>query len=654
MDLNKLLVCDCETDGFLDVATKVHVFGVSWRDSQGQWKQKATGDYDDMRKLLSNPNNIIVIHNGYSFDKPVLEKILGIKVEAYIIDTLYVSWVLFPRRMKFSLESFGIDYGVEKPQIESWTDLTFEEYQHRVIEDVKINTLLWEDCLSYLMELYDQDVDKIIVWLKFVNFKAENVADQERYGIKLDIETCQKNIDILSALQTEIVDVLKTIMPQIPVVKTMAKPNKCFKVNKLLSEAGKKWFAILEENNIDLSFNGVLQITTGHNEPNPNSVDQVKEFLFSKGWVPQIFKETIVKSGEKNLVPQLRDKDKNLCKSILHLAEDFPELKYLEKLSVISSRLGVVKGFMKNVASNGYIKAQCGGLAASLRLKHKTLVNLPRPSSDYGEYIRSLLVCEEDEFLLGTDLSSLENYTRTHFIAPIQPEAVEILKDPEYDSHTQLAIFAGMMTEPGEVFFKWYKLKEDDPRKTEDLVPLEYRAFSGTEREGEYHRLNGIRYKAKTTSYSALYGIGKAKLSKELKISVGEAAQLLEGYWKLNYAVREFALTCKRKVLRDQEWVLNPLNNFWYVLRSEKDIFSVVNQSAGDYCFTVYLKNIKKEYDVVVANFHDEALLRGKKGQEELLVSVIQKAIARTNKQIKMNVTLGMDYAIGSNYSEVH
>jgi len=31
--LNKIFVCDCETDGFLEETTKIHTFGIGW---QGQ------------------------------------------------------------------------------------------------------------------------------------------------------------------------------------------------------------------------------------------------------------------------------------------------------------------------------------------------------------------------------------------------------------------------------------------------------------------------------------------------------------------------------------------------------------------------------------------------------------------------------------------
>ena len=41
--------------------------------------------------------------------------------------------------------AFGEDFNVPKPKISDWLNLTKEEYQHRCVEDVKIN---WNLCLK--------------------------------------------------------------------------------------------------------------------------------------------------------------------------------------------------------------------------------------------------------------------------------------------------------------------------------------------------------------------------------------------------------------------------------------------------------------------------------------------------------------------------
>ena len=70
----------------------------------------------------------------------------------------------------------------------------------------------------------------------------------------------------------------------------------------------------------------------------------MKEFLFSVGWEPKIYKD-----GANGKVPQLRDDDKNLCPDIQRLIKEHPELESLDGLSVAQHRAGYLKGFLKQL-----------------------------------------------------------------------------------------------------------------------------------------------------------------------------------------------------------------------------------------------------------------------------------------------------------------
>jgi DNA polymerase I-like protein with 3'-5' exonuclease and polymerase domains len=651
MDLeNGIYVCDCESDGFLDSLTKIHTFGIGWKNKENSWAIKDTAKYEDMIKVLTDPTKVCVFHNGYLFDKKALEKVLNIKVEAFIIDTLPLSWALFPNRLKYGLEFFAEDYGLEKPKIESWTDLTYEEYANRVREDVKINIALWEDCLNYLKELYEGDLVKVESYIRFLAEVMQIVADQETYGIKLDIDKCKENLEILTKMAQEKIDILKTIMPKIPIKAKRTKPKNMFKKDGSLSSSGERWMYLVKACNLPDDYDGVIEEVTGYSESNPVSVSQVKQYLFSLGWIPEIYVETINTKGEVKQVEQIKDKDKNLCKSVLKLVEKVPELIALDDLSVINHRKSYLESFLKNVQPNGYIQAQIGGLTNTIRLRHKTLVNLPKVSAPYGEYVRPVLSCESGEVFVGSDLSSLENYTRTNFVADIDPKAIDILSDPDYDSHTQLAIFASMMSQEDEDFYKWYK-KETKDRST---LSEPYKIYSDEDLSEQFARLNIIRNKAKTTSYSALYGVGKKKLAKELKISEKEAQQLLDGYWKLNQAVKIFSSQCEVKTVRNQMWVKNPLNGYFYTLRKESDIFSTVNQGAGSYLHILWCAYMRRKGIRIVGNFHDEILTVCKSDDYEKIKSLLWESIEAVNKQAKLRVHLKIDVQKGQNYGDVH
>lgn len=48
---------------------------------------------------------------------------------------------------------------------------------------------------------------------------------------------------------------------------------------------------------------------------------------------------------------------------------------------MINHRKSYLEDFLKNVQPNGYIQAQIGGLTNTIRLRHKTLINLPKVSA---------------------------------------------------------------------------------------------------------------------------------------------------------------------------------------------------------------------------------------------------------------------------------
>ena len=127
-------VVDIEADGLNP--TKVHVLSAGYK-KDGKWEIVSTNDYDKMRSLLTEPKNTIVGHNFKMFVAPALSRILDIEIKAEIIDTLPMAWYILPsRKRSYGLGAFGEDFGVPKPKIEDWDNLSYEEYKHRCEEDV--------------------------------------------------------------------------------------------------------------------------------------------------------------------------------------------------------------------------------------------------------------------------------------------------------------------------------------------------------------------------------------------------------------------------------------------------------------------------------------------------------------------------------------
>jgi hypothetical protein len=364
-------------------------------------------------------------------------------------------------------------------------------------------------------------------------------------------------------------------------------------------------------------------------------------------------------------VPQVKDKEGNLCRSVKDLMKQEPSIEAYEDLGVIQHRIGLLVGFLRDVNPDGTIEARIGGLTNTLRIKHRRLVNLPGVHSKYGEYIRCNLLPPKGHVMIGCDLSSLENTTRNNFVYDLDPDFVEAQSHPLYDPHLELAVEAGRLAVEDAAFYRVYK----DSRKNKDkkwysdygeLSELANKACTMAEEQADlspqelFDELDQARHEAKTTNYSSMYGVGRHKLSKELGIPVSEAKKLIDAYWKKNWSVKRFASSCKVRKLGDQMWVKNPLNKYWYSLRSEEDIFSTVNQSAGDFIHTLWMHFIMLYGVNIRANFHDEVVVTCPEEDVDKVVGVLYEAINKVNEILQLKVPIKIDHQIGKNYGEVH
>ena len=166
------------------------------------------------------------------------------------------------------------------------------------------------------------------------------------------------------------------------------------------------------------------------------------------------------------------------------------------------------------------------------------------------------------------------------------------------------------------------------------------------------------RYKGKTTNFSSIYGVGAEKLARELGCKISEAKNLLISYWKRNKAVKDVADGSKviniNRLLMGKKWIFNPVSQFWYSLRAEKDRFSTLNQSTGVYCFDQWIKRVRKKGIIINLQMHDEILFSIKKRSKEEVERMLREAIEETNNFLKLNVPLNISIEFGDNYAEVH
>lgn len=614
----KVQVFDIEANGLKP--TKIHCLSANLNG-----KVRSTDNYGNMRSFLSKAE-YLVGHNIIRYDIPVLKKLLNIKIKAKLIDTLALSWYLEPYRLRHGLEEYGEELGVKKPSIVDWDNLPIEEYMHRCNQDVEINQRVWDRQWSQLLELYGSE-EEALRFIDYLMFKMSCARKQEELGWKLDVQKVKASIEKLSLDKEKKTQELIEAMPKVAVYAEKKKPAKPYKINGELSKSGEEWFAFLKEQSLPANREESVTYIKGWKEPNPNSSDQIKDWLFSLGWKPATFDYKKTDTGDTRTIPQVQqDKAKGpgLCESVKALFDKEPKLELLEGLSILTHRLSILHGFLDNVDENGYVQAQIQGFTNTLRFKHKVLVNLPGVDKLYGSDIRGCLVAPDGYELAGSDMTALEDNTGRHYMFPYDPDYVEEMSKEGYDPHLDLARSSRKITEE-----EYHQGREDK-------------------------RIKLIRKNYKAGNYACKYGAQAKKLALTLGISVKEAQEIVDAYWDRNWSVKEVADACETKVCLGQMWLYNPISKFWYSLRHDKDRFSTLNQGTGVYCFDTYLKYVIDNGPPIIGQFHDEWIAPIRLGNRERLQAHVDKAIQLANEELGLNVKLTVGLAFGENYAEIH
>lgn len=683
-DINQcvgIYAADIETTGLLPQLiaqgpdAKLHNFCATSLTTGGTWTFHGT-DKKTIQKFLDR-HIILVMHNGIDYDKKALE-LLGYDVsKVMFVDTLALSWYLDRERPRHGLESYGTEFGVPKPEIKDWKDLTQEDYDHRVQEDVKIQTLTYKKLKYRFEEIYGQMSD-----LEFCNhkctrylmFKMRQLADQADASIKVDRKAATELYDSLVQETDEKFAVLVQVMPKVPVKAKRKPPAKPFKKNRELSATGENWKALTEAHGLPFDYQGEIEVITGYNEPNPASPQQVKDWLFSLGWVPLTFEFKKDDDGQTRSIPQIYIKGTGgeICPSIVELAEEVPDVMHLVGLGVLKHRKGLVKGFLDRMDADGtdYVVATAGGFTNTLRLKHKApCVNLPSLRAAKGKEIRGMLIAKEGKMFCGADLSALENILKFNFQFPYDPEYVKSQMSPDFDPHLEIAFIGGLLTRDEINFWKIYK--EKFPVENYPMTPELERMLNLPESKKQElkSRIEKERGKGKSTNYAAQYGAGAKTIARTAKIEIELGQMLVKSYKQLNWSIEKIAKDQVKIKTSFGEFQLNPLNGLFYNLKYAKDSFSTLIQGSGSYILDLWLLNIYRHLDEgtfgithddvkLLATFHDELILEFDKELKEKVRTLVAEGLEDVNRAMlgsgRITIPFGCDIQFGERYSEIH
>lgn len=643
-------IFDIEADNLLDDVTKIHCLSIGKVLKSGEVRVVSTTDYDEMREFFLNKDIIKVGHNIIRYDLVVVDRILGVKVNRnYVIDTLPLSWYLYPNNNVHGLEWWGEQLGIKKPEVEDWQNLTSEEYIHRCEEDVKINHLLWMQQRDYLLDLYDEE-SEAIDFIKYSNFKSICVADQERVGVNFDMELATKTLATIEAQKLEKTDALALAMPPEDITGVKTKPKDMYKKDGSMTKKWQDWLEFKREFGVPDDWNEPVTYVRGAKPGNPNSPAQIKNWLFGLGWEPCTYSFTRNKeTNQFKEVPQIYNKDTGeVTPSVQRLIETEPALEILNGLGKLKHRYGLLKGLIENckLQEDGTyrIYPSISGYTNTLRLMHRTITNLPKVGLLYGEEIRGCFIADKGCVMVGSDLSNIESRTRDHYIMPYDEEFVMTMQRDDFDAHIDIAVLADMMTEEEG---KWYV------ELSRKIDAGEYEITDEKEK-AEFKRLKKIRGAGKVSNFSCTYGVAKKTLSRNIGMSEAAAQKLIDTYWERNWSIKAFANSCTVKEVRGQRWIQNPISRFWLTLRSDKDKFSTVNQSSAVFIFDRWVAFCRKLGITIQYQCHDEHLFCAPIGTEDDVRALLKESIDLVNESLDLNVKISMAPAFGPNYAACH
>jgi DNA polymerase I-like protein with 3'-5' exonuclease and polymerase domains len=327
----------------------------SWKEASG------------LQKYLDSCD-LIIMHNGISFDAPVLRETWKISImPSQVCDTLVLSRLLSPSLDGgHGLESWGKRLGFPKGEFNDWDGGLTPEMEEYCIQDTLVTQKLYEHLTSELkLNKFDQrSID--------LEHKVQAIiAKQERNGFKLDEVA---GITLLSTLQNKLA-VIETELQSIFPAKTIERISE--KTGKLLKAKVEVF--------------------------NPGSRKQIGERLIEKGWQPSRYTETgqpIVDEGTLDGV-------------------DIPEAKAINEYLMLQKRVAQIESWLKAVGSDGRVHGKVitnGAVTGRMTHMSPNMAQVPNSGSPYGIECRSLWIVDKGKKLVGVDASGLELRMLAHYM----------------------------------------------------------------------------------------------------------------------------------------------------------------------------------------------------------------------------------------------
>ena len=336
--------------------------------------------------------DVLIGHNIIGYDIPAIEKIMDVKLNAKVVDTLVMSRLFQPvRENGHSLKTWGYRINFHKQEqpddFDSYTPQMLEYCEQDVLLNEKVYYALLKEGVGFSQESIELETQV-----------AEIMNQQEKTGFLFDLEKATMLLAQLKSRMVEVEDeVQRTFKPKW-VDDKLVTPY--IKKDGTLSKRGmtdEEYEKCLTTKNYDPFMRKKLQ------EFNLGSRKQIGEYLVDFGWKPERFTPT----GQPIV-------DEGTLKKIEHIQEArlIAEFLLLQKrIAQISSWIDELQGERVHgkVIPNGTITG---------RMTHRNpnMAQIPGVYSPYGEDCRACWIVPEGYKLLGIDASGLELRMLAHYM----------------------------------------------------------------------------------------------------------------------------------------------------------------------------------------------------------------------------------------------
>lgn len=343
---------------------------------------------------------------------------------------------------------------------------------------------------------------------------------------------------------------------------------------------------------------------------------------------------------------------KDLCPNLVKLGENVEFAKWFADYSTYSHRRSSIaggkgvedldlwnekpeKGFLTYVRDeDGRIPTPAIEIGASTtRYRHAIVVNVPRPSSLYGEKMRAMFGAGKGFKQFGFDYSSLENRIQGHYILPYpngKEEAAALVAEKPNDAHSILST-----------------------------------------------KLNIPRDVVKSIFYGAVYGGSYQKIGALAGLTGQKAKDFYDDFWNSVPALKALKASVEKhwEEKCNKEYIPS-LDGRRIRTRSKHSLLNALFQSSGvifaKYVQVLLFEKIEKEGYVIdpfenvidicsMSEVHDELQLSVNQrftilfeNKDNFLTKLIDNSIKDVEKILSLRVEMGYDWDLGDNWADCH